>query len=380
MSDRWLTELKEYSRVVPPADLERRIGDGISRPSRLPERRQGGHRFVVAAVALLLAAASISLLYRSFGGSRPQRQPLAEESVTNGKIAFASEGTIELVNPDGTGQTELRPGDLRNFDTQPVWSPDGTKIAFLHSAEGRFELLVFDSTSGQIAPIYGRGFDVDSPQWSPDGTRIAFVSGNDLYVGEANGGDPTKLTEGAFPAWSPDGTRIAFESRDGVSVIDTNGSNEMSLAQGTSPTWAPDGQRIAFIDASLNVSVMNADGTDVARLTNAQFDDVGPPQWSPGGTQIAFEALQRGNYDILVIDHDGTRLTDVTGDAGDENVPTWSPDGTKVAFIAGEAVIRNPGAASTFDLYVMNANGTNRTRLTAGALPRYALSWQSVGS
>lgn len=382
MSERWLEELERYKSIYPPTDLRKRIEDDLTRPRSeraFREERGRGHRFIAGAVALLLAAASTTFLLRSLA-TRAQREPLAEGSVTNGKIAFVSEGGIHLVNPDGTGLTEIRPGDLRDFDTQPMWSPDGTKIAFLHNAEGRFELLVYDVASGGISTVAGRRYDVDSPEWSPDGRRIAFVSGDGVFIGMASGADATELTKGAFPAWSPDGSRIAFESRNGMSVIDANGSHESDLAAGTSPAWSPDGREIAFIDDGLHVSVMNPDGTGLTRLTDAAFDDIGPPMWSPDGSRIAFEALKGGNYDIYVMNKDGTALTDLTADPGDENVPTWSPDGTKIAFIAGEAVAGNPAASLTFDVYVVDTDGTNRTRLTTGAAPAYALSWQELRS
>jgi Tol biopolymer transport system component len=383
MPERWLEELERYRSIDPPTDLWKRIEHDLTGPR--PDRAFGvergrAHRVIAGAVALVLAAAGTTFLLRSFA-TAPQRQPLAEGPVANGKIAFVSEGGIHLVNPDGTGLTEIRPGDLRSFDTQPMWSPDGTKIAFLHAAEGRFELLVYDLASGGISTIAGRGYDVDSPRWSPDGKRIAFVSGNDIFIiGMAAGAEPIELTSGAFPTWSPDGARIAFETRVGVSVIDADGSHGSSLAAGTFPEWSPDGSAIAFIDDRLRLSLISPDGTGLMRLTDAGFDDIGPPMWSPDGSQIAFEASKGGNYDIYVVNRDGSSLNNLTADPRDENVPTWSPDGTKIAFIAGEAVAGNPAARSTFDLYVVDADGTNRTRLTTGAMPAYALSWQALRS
>lgn len=387
MPERWRQELEKYRRIGPPASLGERIWEDIGRPR--PERasgrrREGSHRVSAAAVAILIAAASTTFLVRSLGmwlQRQPvQRQPIAEGTATNGKIAFVSDGGIWLVNPDGTGLTEVRAGDLRNYDTQPMWSPDGTKLAFLHRAEGRFELLVYDVASGLISRIAGRGFDVDSPAWSPDGQRIAFVSGNDLFISMTDGVEPIRLTKGAFPAWSPDGSRIAFERGGSVWVIGADGAHETALAPGALPAWSPDGAKLAFIDDGLQLSVMNQDGTGLTRLTDARFDDIGPPMWSPDGSRIVFDALRGGNYDIYLANADGSGVTDLTGDPGDENVPTWSPDGTKIAFIAGEAVTGNPGAASTFELFVMDVDGTDRARLTTGAAPRYALSWQRLQS
>src|SRR5438067_186643 len=79
--------------------------------------------------------------------------------------------------------------------------------------------------------------------------------------------------------------------------------------------------------------VMNGDGSGLTDLTNSPGDD-GVPAWSAGGTKIAFEANGPGqDYDIFVINADGSGQTDLTNSpATSDGGPTWSPDGTKIAF------------------------------------------------
>jgi TolB protein len=237
---------------------------------------------------------------------------------------------------------------------------------------------MFDLTTGSVTTVAGREYDVNSPQWSPDGTKIAFVSGNELFLINSNGTGATRLTNGAFPRWSPDGTQIVFESRSGVSVINSDGSGETDLAPGAWPAWSPTGAEIVFIDTDLQLSSISPDGTGLTRLTDLPNDSIGPPVWSPDGSRITFEALQGGNYDIYGMNADGTNLENLTGEPGDENMPTWSPDGMMIAFIAGESVSENPGNTMTFDVYIMKADGSEESRLTTGAAPAYALSWQSA--
>ncbi len=123
------------------------------------------------------------------------------------------------VNADGSNQRQLTDDDTTNW--WPAWSPDGTKIAFASNRDGNWDIYVMP------APGWGGQVDVDGnnqqrltedagrdwwPVWSPDGTRIAFHSdsdGNwDIYVVDADGKGRRQLTtsEAAdqYPAWRPD--------------------------------------------------------------------------------------------------------------------------------------------------------------------------------
>jgi Tol biopolymer transport system component len=113
--------------------------------------------------------------------------------------------------------------------------------------------------------------DDRAPAWSPDGTKIAFVRRGDIFVMDADGSNPTNLTnsqsmDNQGPAWSPDGTRIAFSRSEAggnrevnrIFVMDADGSNPTSLTDALpdggigvdfEPTWSPDGNRIAFSSA-----------------------------------------------------------------------------------------------------------------------------------
>ena len=179
-----------------------------------------------------------------------------------------------------------------------AWSPDGRKLAFL--TEGGcgqfcFNLYVVRSDgsglrnlTSKLAAGGGPGAGPASdPAWSPDGRKLAFVRlnaslGSPIYVVKADGSGLRNLTPkpvGAYaaPAWSPDGRKIAFVSdRDGnseVYVMNANGSGQRNLtrnpAYDADPAWSPDGRKIAFVsnrDGSYGVYVMNADGSGQRRL------------------------------------------------------------------------------------------------------------------
>jgi len=116
--------------------------------------------------------------------------------------------------------------------------------------------------------------------------------------------------------------------------------------------------RIAFQsdrDGSLEIYVMNADGTAVSRLTNNPAVDVFP-DWSPNGDKISFTSDRDGNPDIFIINPDGTNLTKLTNAAANDVLPSWSPDGEKIAFVSDRD--------GNDEIYTIRINGNNPVRLT----------------
>ena len=304
------------------------------------------------------------------------------------KIAFIREplhmgyaGVLWVMNADGSEQRRLalaHPG-MR-------WSPDGQKLAL-----GEGAILVIDTDgSGQerlTSPVYN-GADL-RPAWSPDGRTIAFIryqpsdESEELWVMNADGSGQRRLARNAWhetPAWSPDGRRIAFVGRRGhksgsyhsgsseLDVMNADGSGRRRLTRNTvrdsNPVWSPDGRRIAF-ESSWQVNVMNADGSGQRRLTHNGGRNFAPA-WSPDGQRIAFERrLGRKKYgrcsgcgkastfEVHVMDADGSGQQRLTTQGAE---PGWSPDGQKIAFMS-----ERDGNA---EIYVMNADGSGQRNLT----------------
>ncbi len=185
------------------------------------------------------------------------------------------------------------------------------------------------------------------PVWSYDGTMLAFMveevfddgtSQRDIYLLRGINTDVMRLTDGPgnndSPAFSPDGGRIAFASdRSGdleLYVMNTDGSNVVQLTDSpgsdTSPAWSPDGSQIAFRsnrDGDPDVYVMNADGSNVRQLTNSpEFD--GSPSWSPDGSMIAFDTKRDGNFEIYVMKADGSDAVNLSQNPdADDEFPDW---------------------------------------------------------
>ena len=85
------------------------------------------------------------------------------------------------------------------------------------------------------------------------------------------------------------------------------------------------------------------------------------------GTKIAFTSNRDGNYEIYVMDPDGTNQARLTDNSHDDYSPSWSPDGTKIAFQSNRD--------GNYEIYVMNADGSNQTRLTDNSKNDRSPSW-----
>ena len=107
-----------------------------------------------------------------------------------------------------------------------------------------------------------------SPVWSPDGTRIAYLN-NGIWVMNTDGTNQRLLLlSSTRPVWSPDSTRIAYATREApltpfdIWVMNTDGTGQQQLTtSGYGPVWSPDGTRIAYNRVGLHLWVVNADGT-----------------------------------------------------------------------------------------------------------------------
>src|SRR5438034_890603 len=247
------------------------------------------------------------------------------------------------MNPDGSGVARVTNDTGGSVD--PIWSPDGKRIAYANFHSGRSEVFVINVVgTGETQLTTDGGFP---GAWSPDGTRIAFANSSDgddeIFLMNPDGSGVTRLTDNTFrdfpTAWSPNGAQILFQSdRDGdeeLYVMNTDGTGVTRLTnspgrdEGDRAGWSPDGTRIVFSsdrDAGLlHVFVMNADGSGVTQLTSGAFVD-DDPVWSPDGERIAFHSTRDGgDEDIFVMNADGSGVTQLTfNDGVFDAVPVWT--------------------------------------------------------
>ncbi|MDQ3878707.1 MAG: LpqB family beta-propeller domain-containing protein [Actinomycetota bacterium] len=174
----------------------------------------------------------------------------------------------------------------------PEASPDGGTIAFRSKTGALFTIGIDGKARARVTR-----HPVTEFVWSPDGTRIAYVSSADgddeIFTAKPDGDGKRQLTDNAGddrePDWSPDSSHIAFAvGADGARDVFTVARNGSSLTQLTvspgddfDPTWSPDGEQLAFVsnrDANDEIYVMDSDGTQQSRVTLNVLNDR-EPDW-----------------------------------------------------------------------------------------------------
>ena len=260
---------------------------------------------------------------------------------------------ISVVNVDGTENMSLT--ESESVDILPVWSPDGTQIAFVSDRDlgnsriaGRLVIYTVATGESRDVPLtIGDRVGPVPPVWSPDGRRIAFVAHEereidhfgrsitrDVYAVGIDGSGLTKVWKAYNrPAWSPDGSRIALLAPDS------------------------DGDGVALFSFA-------ADGSDPVRivgvLTDAELKEVDWPlastlwnggvSWSPDGSEILLDSLAlrvvmggSGTVESLPVSFNKALSSQATDGAAvpsprHPRIAAWSPDGSRIAVAVAASI------------------------------------------
>jgi Tol biopolymer transport system component len=219
--------------------------------------------------------------------------------------------------------------------------------------------------------------------WSPDGKRIAFYGTTaresrnfDIFVMNADGrGFIQRLTRSTArdvaPAWSPSGDRIAYMRGNDIWVMNASGRNQRRLiADGGEPAWSFDGLQLAFtaVDkGNFDIYLASADGRGIRRLTTHRADESAP---AFGPDAVTFTSYRTGDPEIYSINLTTGRLFRLTRNPARDDGASWSPDGTKLIFTS----YRDGNG----EVYVMNGDGSQQRRLTRTTADEDADTWQPL--
>jgi len=301
--------------------------------------------------------------------------------------------------------------NMPNPASFPTSSPRSVEARLLKTGEIPVEIL----TGSQIPDTSGKREDIakaiifaENRVVSDDG-QILFIRGGfgkawEIWVMDADGKNEKLLGPGGFPAWSPDGKHIAFSQskmddpdNGDICIMDADGSNIKRLTEDPydelCPKWSPDGKQIAYSIAGWKgkngnwetpgaICVMNADGTNMRNLTgirpnfHSYYID-----WSPDGKRIVYEdrflgpdGLGTSPVEIWAMDADGGNQEMLA--IGTD--PNWSPDGKAIVF---ESHLDAWNIWKSTDIYVMDADGANVKRLTdPGPSSEWFPKWSPNGT
>ncbi|WP_423223641.1 protein kinase domain-containing protein [Candidatus Amarolinea aalborgensis] len=268
-----------------------------------------------------------------------------------GKVVFGSDrsGYAHIFTARGNGQGLRAITSGSEYFWDPIFSNDGTLVAFVSKVSGNTEVFVARSDGSNARAISNHPAEDDHPAWFPRNGELAFASrrngGWDIYRMNADGSNVRRLTadggDNRFVSVSPDGRQIAYVSQNApypgldLMLMNADGSNRRILFSFAStkqrddpgryvfrPDWSPDGAQLAFgadddSDGLISVFVVEAATGQARRL----IEDGNSPAWSPDGGRLIYKPA--GERQILfVADASGRRLYQLTGSAYN----AWSPD------------------------------------------------------
>ncbi len=255
-------------------------------------------------------------------------------------LIYSMRGRLWRQSLTSTAARQLTAGE--GYDYQPDVSPDGKQAVFAHYDGDAIELHILDLASGKTRALTDNGAVNLDPRWSPDGSKVAYVTtaetGNcHIALAERDGGGwasrrwrPERASEvpryyysaddhELSPSWSPDGKTLLFVSNEGIvhgsgaivrQPLDLSAPASLVREEETNwkarPDWSPDGKRVAYSSYlgrqwhQLWMTVAEPGGYPIP-FSYGGFDVTGA-RWSPDGTKIAYISNESGDGVIVVQD------------------------------------------------------------------------------
>lgn len=218
------------------------------------------------------------------------------------------------------------------------------------------------------------------PTWSPTGQWIAYEYWGpegplgSIWLVRPDGSENHFLTKGTQPDFSPDGKTLALV-QDGTIVVydlETREITQLTFkGHEVYPDWSPDGKQIAYYDTRDHppLRLMTARGENKRPLVPLEYNEGANPQWFPDYKILLERWTKRENrnaIDIFVMDTTGNNLIQLTQSGEMNSIPKVSPDGKRIVWQRKEYRVNE------ISVWLMNSDGNDKVRLTAGMEPAWA--------
>ena len=303
------------------------------------------------------------------GSVEPQGDGFALRLELHDVVFAALKEEIRMTIPDPADE-DFRMAVHRGSDQVVEWvfgepGMAASRIVFTMRPPGdeaTKELYAIDADGENLRRLTWEGNIVASPVWSPDGSRVAYTSWKsgiptiyerNLATDRERVLEPNREGQQITPAYHPDGNQIAFalmgrgrsglfsfNMADGCCLSHLSGGRYEDLQ----PTYSPNGRQLAFVSnrlgtATPQIYIMSSSGGDAELLSPYRFGEGGwftDPDWAPASGKVAFSGRvqgQRTRYHILVADVQtgDSRLVQLTREGNNED-PSWAPDGRHIVF------------------------------------------------